>query len=276
MSNYSQTTFFTPKDSLPTTNPAKTIYGAAYDVEFGNISTAIATKYDSSTTSITLSTLASTGALTITAATGVTISAPSSGNALIINGVAGYASIQVNGNQGATTPASEIQVSRAGSTLNAVAEGPSINLNDSVAVTNTCIQNSGGQTELWQYNAGWNQILKVASNRAVTINAAANNASTLTVTAPAIGINSTALTLIGGAAAGSSVLSITTNAGIGLSFVGSSGGQTAFSFTSVYYSTGSATATLSANKPGANSGVSGWLSCLSAGGSTVVYIPFWT
>lgn len=48
MSNYSQTTFFTPKDSLPPSNPAKTIFGAAYDVEFGNISTAIASKYDSS------------------------------------------------------------------------------------------------------------------------------------------------------------------------------------------------------------------------------------
>jgi hypothetical protein len=47
MSNYSQTTFFTPKDSLPSGNPAKVIDGAAYDVEFGNISTAIASKFDS-------------------------------------------------------------------------------------------------------------------------------------------------------------------------------------------------------------------------------------
>lgn len=46
MSNYAQTTFFTLKDSLPTTDPNKTIFGAAYDVEFGNISTAIATKLE--------------------------------------------------------------------------------------------------------------------------------------------------------------------------------------------------------------------------------------
>lgn len=52
MSNYVQTTFFTPKDSLPPTNPAKTIFGAAYDVEFGNIATAISTKLDSSTSFI--------------------------------------------------------------------------------------------------------------------------------------------------------------------------------------------------------------------------------
>jgi len=51
MSNYVQTTFFTPKDSLPTTNPAKTIFGAAYDVEFNNIAVAVATKFDSSTIS---------------------------------------------------------------------------------------------------------------------------------------------------------------------------------------------------------------------------------
>jgi hypothetical protein len=47
MSNYTQVTFFTPKDSLPITDPNKTIFGAAYDVEFANISAAIATKLDS-------------------------------------------------------------------------------------------------------------------------------------------------------------------------------------------------------------------------------------
>lgn len=49
MSNYVQTTFFTPKDTLPTTSPAKTIFGAAYDVEFGNIAAAILSKYDNTT-----------------------------------------------------------------------------------------------------------------------------------------------------------------------------------------------------------------------------------
>jgi hypothetical protein len=51
MSNYYQTTFFAPKDALAPTDPNKTIFGAAYDVEFGNLSTAIATKYDSTTIS---------------------------------------------------------------------------------------------------------------------------------------------------------------------------------------------------------------------------------
>src|SRR5476649_719254 len=47
MSNYTQTTFFGPKDALPPGNPAKTIFGAPYDVEFGNIAIAIASKFDS-------------------------------------------------------------------------------------------------------------------------------------------------------------------------------------------------------------------------------------
>src|SRR3981189_1153117 len=49
MTNYTQTTFFTPKDTLPATDPNKTIFGAAYDVEFGNIATAITSKPDATT-----------------------------------------------------------------------------------------------------------------------------------------------------------------------------------------------------------------------------------
>lgn len=72
MSNYAQTTFFTPKDSLPPTNPAKTIFGAAYDIEFGNISTAISSKADA--VSVVSSVIAGTG-IGVSGATGaVTIS----------------------------------------------------------------------------------------------------------------------------------------------------------------------------------------------------------
>lgn len=108
MSNYIQTTIFTPKDSLPTTDPNKTIFGAAYDVEFGNISTAIASKVDTASNATLLS-LALTGTnvpvaginsptasgvgltagsavrLQISSAGNVTINAPSSGTALAIN-----------------------------------------------------------------------------------------------------------------------------------------------------------------------------------------------
>lgn len=48
MSNYTQTTFFAPKDLLLSGNPAKLIKGADVDPELAAIATAIATKYDSS------------------------------------------------------------------------------------------------------------------------------------------------------------------------------------------------------------------------------------
>jgi hypothetical protein len=44
MSNYVQTNFFTPLDSLPVGNPAKIIIGTSFDTEFGNIATAVASK----------------------------------------------------------------------------------------------------------------------------------------------------------------------------------------------------------------------------------------
>lgn len=73
MSNYSQTTFFTPKDTLPSGNPAKTIFGAAYDVEFGNISVAIASKLDATAGPFALLTGAAfTGAVTVATTFGVT------------------------------------------------------------------------------------------------------------------------------------------------------------------------------------------------------------
>lgn len=46
MSNYSQLTLFTPKDALVTGNPLKLLRGAEFDAEFAAISTAIATKLD--------------------------------------------------------------------------------------------------------------------------------------------------------------------------------------------------------------------------------------
>lgn len=92
MSNYVQTTLFTPKDSLPTTNPAKTIFGAAYDVEFGNIAAAITSKVDTGTANQ----LAITSS-TIAFAANVVIPTPASGIALVVNGFAGSSALQILG-----------------------------------------------------------------------------------------------------------------------------------------------------------------------------------
>lgn len=51
MSNYTQITSFTPKDSLATGNPSKVIRGADFDGEFSAISTAVASKADTTTVS---------------------------------------------------------------------------------------------------------------------------------------------------------------------------------------------------------------------------------
>ena len=46
MANYSKTTNFAVKDSLPSGNPSKIVKGAEFDTEFNNIATAVATKAD--------------------------------------------------------------------------------------------------------------------------------------------------------------------------------------------------------------------------------------
>ena len=46
MSDYSKTTNFTAKDSLPSGNPSKIVKGAEFDTEFNNLATHIATKAD--------------------------------------------------------------------------------------------------------------------------------------------------------------------------------------------------------------------------------------
>ena len=53
MANYVKATYFTGKDSLITGNPAKIIKGAEIDDEFNAISTAIATKPDSNSPTLT-------------------------------------------------------------------------------------------------------------------------------------------------------------------------------------------------------------------------------
>lgn len=47
MSDYSVTTVFSDKDSLPSNDPEKLILGSDFSTEFNNIATAVATKYDS-------------------------------------------------------------------------------------------------------------------------------------------------------------------------------------------------------------------------------------
>lgn len=116
----------------------------------------------------------STSTITGTSAGNVTIAAPSSGIAETINGAAGTNTLQIISGESATAQSAEIQVNRAGSTINQVGEGPGIQFFDTTNTTSTQLQMSGGQTELWQFNGAWNQIWAITSSRGMVINAPAS------------------------------------------------------------------------------------------------------
>ena len=54
MSNYTKTTNFAAKDSLPSGNSAKIVRGTEIDTEFNNIATASATKADTASPTFTV------------------------------------------------------------------------------------------------------------------------------------------------------------------------------------------------------------------------------
>jgi hypothetical protein len=74
MSNYTKTTNFGTKDSLPSGNAAKIVRGTEIDTEFNNIATASATKANSAdptfTGTVTAATVNVTGTLTADTITG--------------------------------------------------------------------------------------------------------------------------------------------------------------------------------------------------------------
>jgi hypothetical protein len=67
MSNYTKTTDFAAKDSLPSGDSGKIIRGSEFETEFDNISTAIATKAETAsptfTGTVTIPALTFTGTL---------------------------------------------------------------------------------------------------------------------------------------------------------------------------------------------------------------------
>lgn len=94
---------------------------------------------------------------------------------LTVNGAPGQNVLVINSNSSGGQSVSDVLITRNGSTANTLAEGPNLQLLDtSGAVFSTLLQNSGGQTELWQFNGSWIQILKVLSTRGVVINAPAS------------------------------------------------------------------------------------------------------
>jgi hypothetical protein len=105
-----------------------------------------------------------------------------------IFGIQGLNTLSISSGNSATTGISDLVVSRpAGSTANIVGCGPNLYLNDPVTNSNSLIQNSGGQTEFWQFNAGaWRQWMKVSSAGLVTVPAAGSIGSGITIFGPTV------------------------------------------------------------------------------------------
>ncbi len=82
--------------------------------------------------------------------------------------VAGQIALAINSAN--TTGVGDLSITRTATTANTVLDGANVLLRDTSGATfATVLQNSGGQTELWQYNGAWNQVLKVGTTDGVQI-----------------------------------------------------------------------------------------------------------
>lgn len=97
---------------------------------------------------------------------------PAAGTAIAVNGKSGANAVSIVSGSGAAVAAADVPIARAGSTVNAIQQGPNLVLSDTTAVTLSTLQHSGGQTELWQFNGSWVQVWKVLASHAMTLNAA--------------------------------------------------------------------------------------------------------
>jgi hypothetical protein len=91
MSNYTKSTNFASKDSLSTGNALKIVKGTEIDTEFNNIATAIATKQDSGSVTLSNFTIVESGGKLLFKYSGTTVaSLDSSGNFVALLNVSAY------------------------------------------------------------------------------------------------------------------------------------------------------------------------------------------
>lgn len=185
MGQYTIVTNFLSKDSLTTGNALKAVKGAELTTELTTIQAAVNSKVDGAVQYFPDGTaIQPSVGFTNNAGTGMYNTAGVIGFATGATNRAtiGVLGLALNSATGATGSASDLLVNRAGGTANNIQQGANITLFDTTNTTISALQNSGGQTELWQFNGGsWSQIFKVATTRGLSINAPASGVA-LTVT----------------------------------------------------------------------------------------------
>lgn len=208
MSNYSQITFFAPKDSLPSGNPSKLILGAQFDPEFAAIAIAIATKYDSASISTgPILFNAGTAALPSISFVGGTnnntgIYLPSANTLGFAAGGVARGSVSSAGNWSVSAPGSGIAL-----TVNAFAGSAGVRISGSGQDIPLSLFNSGhSEWTITNRNSdgafvvadGGTTVLSASANGNVTINAPGSG-TTLTLNSPA---NSAQLAISDGTVSG--------------------------------------------------------------------------
>ena len=180
MANYTKATNFTAKDGLSTGNPSKIVKGSEIDIEFTAISSAIASKADinsptltgtpaaptatlgSNTTQIATTAFVKTAVDTATASLG-TMSTQNA-NAVAITGgtIVGITDLAVadGGTGRSTLAANAVLVGNGTSGINSVAPGTSGNVlvSDGTAWTSNTIQGSSIELGLGTTGEGWNNV----------------------------------------------------------------------------------------------------------------------
>ena len=99
---------------------------------------------------------------------------------------------QIAGNNSAifnsanTGSVGDLVVNRTTSTVNLIAQGANIQFQDTGAGTDTILQHSGGQTELWQFNGAWHQMWHINTTPQMVINAQPSGLNCLVLAGPGI------------------------------------------------------------------------------------------
>lgn len=109
--------------------------------------------------------------------TGNWVFTPASGVAITVNGPSGVASVGIISANSATAVIADLFVWRAAGTANAMNQGPSFTVLETVAQVGGTLQASGGQIELWQITGAGpagRQIFKVTTVGGIVVNAPAS------------------------------------------------------------------------------------------------------